>query len=56
VVGIPTAVQCQTQPPLAHVLRERALAAGVPAKGVTGAAGYGHDRQWRLGLERWPQA
>jgi hypothetical protein len=56
VAGVPTAVQFPTTPPLAHVMRERALAAGVPAKGVTGAAVSGHDRQWRLGLERWPQA
>jgi SRSO17 transposase len=35
---------------------EQVMAVGVPAKWVTGDAVYGHDRQWRLWLESWPQA
>jgi SRSO17 transposase len=54
--GLPTAVQCPTTPPWAHVRRERALAAGVPAQWVTGDAVDGPDRPWRLWLERWPPA
>ena len=46
----------QTPPPLVHTMLERALAAGVPATWVTGDAGYGHDRTWRLGMASWPQA
>jgi SRSO17 transposase len=54
--GMPATITCQTTPQLAHALLERALAAGVPAKWVTGDAVYGHDRQWRVWLESWPQA
>jgi SRSO17 transposase len=54
--GIPAAVKFQTKPQLAQVMLERALAAGVPAKWVTGDEVYGHDRKLRLWLECWPQA
>ena len=36
--GIPATVTCQTTPPLAQELLQRALAAGVPATWVTGDA------------------
>jgi SRSO17 transposase len=54
--GIPATVTFQTKPQLAQAMLERALAAGVPAKWVTGDAVYGHDRKLRLWLESWPQA
>jgi SRSO17 transposase len=54
--GIPVAPKFQTKPPLAQVMLERALTAGVPAKWGTGDEVSGPDRQLRLWLERWPQA
>jgi SRSO17 transposase len=43
--GIPGTITFQTTPQLAQAMLERALAAGVPAKWVTGDAVYGHDRK-----------
>jgi len=54
--GMPDTIAFPTKPPVARVLLERTLAAGVPAQGVAGDAVYGHDGQQRLGLERRPHA
>jgi SRSO17 transposase len=54
--GIPQAWRCATKPQLAQQMRQRALAAGVPAQWVTGDRVYGDDRRWRRWLEAQPQA
>jgi SRSO17 transposase len=54
--GIPEGQRFATKPQLARQLLPRALAAGRPAKWVTGDSVYGDDRRLRLGLEAQPQA
>jgi SRSO17 transposase len=49
--GIPATVGFATKPQLACQLLQRALAAGVPARWVTGDSVYGSDRQLRHFLE-----
>jgi SRSO17 transposase len=44
-----------TKPQLARQLLARAVAAGVPAKWVSGDSGYGNDRRLRVWLEARPQ-
>jgi SRSO17 transposase len=55
-VGIPQERCLATKPQLAHQMLARALAAGVPARWVTGDRVYGDDRRLRMGLEAQPQA
>ena len=55
-VGIPQDRRFATKPQLAHQMLARALAAGVPARWVTGDSVYGDDRRLRMWLEAQPQA
>jgi len=54
--GIPEARGFATKPQLACQMLARALAAGVPARWVTGDCVYGNDRRLRRWLEARPQA
>jgi SRSO17 transposase len=54
--GIPEARRFATKPQLAQQMLARAVAAGVPAKWVTGDRVYGDDRRLRLWLEAQPHA
>jgi SRSO17 transposase len=54
--GIPEDRRFTTKPQLAQQMLHRALAAGVPAKWVTGDSVYGDDRRLRMWLEARPQA
>jgi SRSO17 transposase len=54
--GIPDERRFATKPQLAQQMLARALAAGVPARWVTGDRVYGHDRRLRLWLEARSQA
>jgi SRSO17 transposase len=54
--GIPEDRHFATKPQLARQMLARALAAGVPAKWVTGDSVYGDDRRLRMWLEAQPQA
>ena len=49
--GVPEEVAFQTKPQLARELLERAVAAGVPFRWVTGDEVYGNSRDLRLWLE-----
>src|SRR5215813_627192 len=49
--GIPEEVKFATKPQLARQMIERALAAGVPCKWLTGDEVYGNDRRLRVWLE-----
>jgi SRSO17 transposase len=49
--GVPQEIKFATKPELARQMIERALAAGVPGKWVTGDEVYGNDRKLRLWLE-----
>jgi SRSO17 transposase len=54
--GVPSSVRFLTKPELARAMLERALAAGVPFRWVTGDSVYGSDRRLRFFLEqraRW---
>jgi SRSO17 transposase len=54
--GIPEDRRFATKPQLAQQMLHRALAAGIPAKWITGDSVYGDDRRLRLWLEARPQA
>ena len=54
--GIPADRRFATTPQLAQHMRQRALAAGVPGRGVTGDRGYGKDRRLRRWWEAHPWA
>jgi SRSO17 transposase len=54
--GIPQDRRLATKPHLAQQRRARALAAGVPARWVTGDSVYGDERRRRMGREAPPQA
>src|SRR5262245_27376779 len=54
--GIPDARRMATKPQLAYQLLARTLAAGVPARWVTGDSVYGNDRRLRMWLEAQPHA
>jgi SRSO17 transposase len=54
--GIPADRHFATKPQLGRQMLARALAAGVPARWVTGDSVYGNDRRLRLWLEAQPQA
>jgi SRSO17 transposase len=54
--GIPAERRFATKPQLAQQMLQRALAAGVPGRWVTGDSVYGNDRRLRLGLEAQPWA
>jgi SRSO17 transposase len=54
--GIPDERRLATKPQLAHQMLARTLAAGVPARWVTGDSVYGNDRRLRLWLEAQPHA
>lgn len=54
--GIPAARRFATKPQLAQQMLQRALAAGVPARWVTGDSVYGDDRRLRMWLEGQPHA
>jgi SRSO17 transposase len=54
--GIPAERRFATKPQLAQQMLQRALAAGVPARWVTGDSVYGDDRRLRMWLEGQPQA
>jgi SRSO17 transposase len=54
--GIPEARRFATKPQLAQALLQRALAAGVPGRWVTGDSVYGDDRRLRMWLEAQPHA
>jgi SRSO17 transposase len=54
--GVPDARRFATKPQLAQQMLARTLAAGVPARWVTGDSVYGHDRRLRMWLEAQPQA
>jgi SRSO17 transposase len=54
--GIPEDRRFATKPQLARQMLQRVLAAGVPARWVTGDSVYGDDRRLRLWLEAQPQA
>lgn len=54
--GIPAERRFATKPQLAQQMLQRGLAAGVPARWVTGDSVYGDDRRLRLWLEAQPQA
>jgi SRSO17 transposase len=54
--GIPADRRFATKPQLAQQMLQRALAAGVPARWVTGDSVYGDDRRLRVWLEAQPQA
>jgi SRSO17 transposase len=49
--GVPEGVEFATKPRLARKMIERALAAGVPFRWVTGDEVYGRDRRLRVWLE-----
>jgi SRSO17 transposase len=53
--GIPEDRRFATKPQLAQQMLARALAAGLPAKWVTGDSVYGDDRRLRMWLEAEPQ-
>jgi len=55
-VGIPEDRRFATKPQLAQQMLQWALAAGVPARWVTGDSVYGDDRRLRVWLETPPQA
>ncbi len=54
--GIPDERRFATKPQLTQAMLLRALAAGVPARWVTGDSGYGDDRRLRRWLDGQPQA
>jgi SRSO17 transposase len=54
--GIPEERRFATKPQLAQAMLQRILAAGVPARWVTGDSVYGDDRRLRMGLEAQPHA
>ena len=54
--GIPEARRFATKPQLAQAMLQRALAAGVPGRWVTGDSVYGNDRRLRMWLEAQPHA
>jgi SRSO17 transposase len=54
--GIPPERRFATKPQLAQQMLQRGLAAGVPARWVTGDSVYGDNRRLRLWLETQPQA
>ena len=54
--GIPQDRRFATKPQLAQQMLARALAAGVPARWVTGDSVYGDDRRLRMWLEAQPHA
>jgi SRSO17 transposase len=54
--GIPAEHRFATTPQLAQHMLQRALAAGVPGRWVTGDSVYGNDRRLRVWLEAQPQA
>ena len=54
--GIPDERRFATKPQLAQQMLARMLAAGVPARWVTGDSVYGHDRRLRMWLEAQPHA
>ena len=54
--GIAADRGCATKPALAKEMLQRTLAAGVPARWVTGDSVYGDDRRLRMWLEAQPQA
>jgi SRSO17 transposase len=54
--GIPQDRRFATKPQLAQQTLQRTLAAGVPARWVTGDRVYGNDRRLRVWLEEQPQA
>ena len=54
--GIPEDRRFATKPQLAQQMLQRTLAAGVPARWVTGDSVYGDDRRLRMWLEGQPQA
>jgi SRSO17 transposase len=54
--GIPEERRFATKPQLAQAMLQRVLAAGVPARWVTGDSVYGDDRRLRMGLEAQPHA
>jgi SRSO17 transposase len=54
--GIPAERRFATKPQLAQQMLQRALAAGVPARWVTGDSVYGDDRRLRMWLEGQPHA
>jgi SRSO17 transposase len=54
--GIPADRGFATKPALAKEMLQRTLAAGVPARWVTGDRVYGDDRRLRMWLEAQPQA
>jgi SRSO17 transposase len=54
--GVPDARRFATKPQLAQQMLARTLAAGVPARWVTGDSVYGNDRRLRMWLEAQPQA
>jgi SRSO17 transposase len=54
--GIPDERRFATTPQLAQQMLARTLAAGVPARWVTGDSVYGNDRRRRMWLEAQPQA
>jgi SRSO17 transposase len=54
--GIPDERRFATTPQRAKAMRHRALAAGMPAPGVTGDRVYGDDRRRRLWREAQPHA
>ena len=54
--GIPDERRFATKPQLAQQMLARMLAAGVPARWVTGDSVYGHDRRLRRWLEAQPHA
>jgi SRSO17 transposase len=54
--GIPEGRRFATKPQLAQAMLQRVLAAGVPARWVTGDSVYGDDRRLRMGLEAQPHA
>jgi SRSO17 transposase len=54
--GVPAERRFATKPQLAKAMLQRALAAGVPAKWVTGDSVYGDDRRLRMWLEAHPHA
>jgi SRSO17 transposase len=54
--GIPDERRFATKPQLAQQMLARTLAAGVPARWVTGDSVYGNDRRLRMWLEAQPHA
>ena len=54
--GMPDERRFATTPQLAQQMLARMLAAGVPARWVTGDSVYGHDRRLRMWLEAQPHA